>query len=210
METCKAKDCGEPVAIISRGLCRKHYARWWRTGSTNEGPRKNARGVCSVEGCGRPHQARGLCYNHWKSKSRKQRRIEVKEQEARSCGFCGAAIPPAKRRRGPVSYCDRSCKAKAWVAGGGNAIAARKWYFKERYGLTPEQVEEMAAAGCGVCGTTNWNGRHARPHVDHDHQTGKVRGILCSECNTGLGKFKDDPDLLRAAIRYVEGSRVPS
>jgi hypothetical protein len=174
-----------------------------RKGTTDD-TRKNARGTCSVEGCGQPHQARGLCYSHWKSQSLKQRRADAKEREQRACGFCGKPVPMMKRYRGPVSYCSRTCKEKAWIASGGGAAASRKWYFKERYSLTPEQVEEMAANGCSICGTTDWNGRHARPHVDHDHVTGKVRGILCNECNIGLGKFKDDPALLRAAIRYLE------
>jgi hypothetical protein len=168
------------------------------------GTRKNARGICSEKGCGQPHQARGLCYNHWKSQARKQQRAQAKEREPRNCGFCAAPIPPTKIRRGPVSYCNRACKDKARIANGQNATAARKWYLKERYGLTPEQVDDLAAAGCAICTTQVWNGRHARPHVDHDHETGKVRGILCSECNTGLGKFKDNPELLRAALRYLE------
>lgn len=40
-------------------------------------------------------------------------------------------------------------------------------------------------------------------HIDHDHRTGKVRGILCQACNLGLGKFRDDPALIKSAIRYL-------
>lgn len=103
-----------------------------------------------------------------------------------------------------MSYCSRECKDKAWVAAGKNAIAARKSYFKRQYSLTPEQVQEMAAGGCAICGTTDWPGRHNRPHVDHDHATGRLRGVLCSECNTGLGKFRDRIDLLEVAIAYLK------
>ncbi len=45
------------------------------------------------------------------------------------------------------------------------------------------------------------------PHIDHDHSTGKVRGLLCSCCNTGIGMFKDNPDVLDRAAFYLVRSR---
>lgn len=75
------------------------------------------------------------------------------------------------------------------------------------YGLTPERYVEMLeeqGGVCAICGTDEWPGKDNRPHVDHDHSTGRVRGILCSHCNHGLGKFRDDPKRLRAAAEYLE------
>jgi hypothetical protein len=70
--------------------------------------------------------------------------------------------------------------------------------LKKRYGITPEQAAEMKKNGCEMCGT------HNNLHIDHNHTTGKVRGILCTNCNRGLGHFKDSPDLLQKAIQYLK------
>jgi hypothetical protein len=51
---------------------------------------------------------------------------------------------------------------------------------------------------CAICA-----GPLDRPHVDHDHETGKVRGILCFNCNAGLGKFKDSVEIADAATEYL-------
>jgi recombination endonuclease VII len=80
-----------------------------------------------------------------------------------------------------------------------------RWTVARRFGLEPGQYDAMLIAqknGCAICGGVNGNSHHL--HVDHDHATGFVRGLLCYTCNTGLGVFKDDPELLRAAIRYLE------
>jgi hypothetical protein len=60
---------------------------------------------------------------------------------------------------------------------------------------------------CALCHTDKPNGRGKRLHVDHCHGTGKIRALLCHSCNAGLGAFKDDPALLRAAIDYLEKYR---
>lgn len=172
-------------------------------GSTND-TRKNARGVCSIEGCGRPHQAKGLCNNHFNSRRAKEvRREAMAARPPRVCGFCGGEVDPSRRRHGPVSYCSRACKDKAQIASGAAAAACLKYYYKQKYGLTMDEVATMRARGCAICGTVEWMGRHSQAHIDHDHVTGVVRGVLCHECNTGLGKFRDDPDLLRRAADYL-------
>jgi len=75
-----------------------------------------------------------------------------------------------------------------------------------KYGITPEDFETMLAAQgghCAICGTTDWKGRENRPHVDHCHECGAVRGLLCRACNHGLGNFGDDPTRIERALRYV-------
>jgi hypothetical protein len=76
---------------------------------------------------------------------------------------------------------------------------------KYTYGITLEEAEAMFQAqgcACRICGTTDFE--DASWHIDHCHKTGAVRSILCPECNLGLGKFLDDPSLLRAAIDYLD------
>jgi hypothetical protein len=95
-------------------------------------------------------------------------------------------------------------RAQEWYAD--NKDRARASARFKKYGLTQEQFDAMFAEqgrACGLCGAKEPGNRRTGWHVDHDHRTGKVRGILCHHCNTGLGKFKDDPDLLRRAACYV-------
>lgn len=73
------------------------------------------------------------------------------------------------------------------------------------YGITLSDYDEMLEVQggiCAICGTEDPKGR-GRFHVDHDHNTGAVRGLLCHGCNTSLGHFKDDEDKLLAAVDYL-------
>lgn len=68
------------------------------------------------------------------------------------------------------------------------------------YGLTEDEWNALFDSQRGLCAICE-NNKPLR--VDHDHNTGAVRGLLCGECNLGLGKFKDDPHLLKRALAYV-------
>jgi hypothetical protein len=56
---------------------------------------------------------------------------------------------------------------------------------------------------CAICDSTE-NGRYKHLSIDHDHSNGKIRGLLCNNCNRGLGLLKDNPEVLRKAADYVE------
>jgi len=82
----------------------------------------------------------------------------------------------------------------------------RKSKLKRNWGMTLDQFDSLLRAqggGCAICGSKEPGGT-GRFHVDHCHATGSVRGLLCTRCNTGLGQFRDRPDLLRQAANYVE------
>ena len=76
--------------------------------------------------------------------------------------------------------------------------------LKRRFGLSQEDYDRMFAfqgGVCAICGSPP-NGRALA--VDHGHDSGSIRSLLCSSCNQGLGYFKDNPNLLRVAAEYIE------
>jgi len=73
-----------------------------------------------------------------------------------------------------------------------------------RYRTSRSRLRELAAAQAEQCPICK---RKVKLVVDHDHQTGAVRGLLCNRCNVGLGQFLDDPALLRKAAAYLEATR---
>lgn len=85
----------------------------------------------------------------------------------------------------------------------------RNW----QYGITSEVYEAILAAqggGCGICGCKKNHlrkGKEIAMAVDHCHATGKVRGLLCGDCNRALGSFKDDLEVMMKAIAYIKRSR---
>lgn len=94
-------------------------------------------------------------------------------------------------------------KAKQWREENKDRVAANK--RRLYYGLTQEQYEDMLLQSGGKCSICKEH--TTKLHVDHDHVTGKVRGLLCRACNHGIGNFKDDTALLTAAIGYLESHK---
>ena len=78
-------------------------------------------------------------------------------------------------------------------------------HLKKRYGITPEDYAKMLSnqsGGCEICGKPSTNYKR-RLHVDHDHLTGNLRGLLCVKCNLGIGYFNDSVGLLDNAKEYL-------
>jgi hypothetical protein len=95
-------------------------------------------------------------------------------------------------RDGYAAYCI-PCTAKR----------GRESYFRRKYGLSQEELSDRLAQQKGVCCICL---NRAAVHVDHDHVTGTVRGVLCFTCNAALGQFQDDPEIIRRAADYLEGN----
>lgn len=92
-----------------------------------------------------------------------------------------------------------------WKARTDIAVFNRKVWLKRAYGLTPEAVDRMLTdqgGECAICGKALKN-----YHIDHNHTTMVVRGLLCRGCNLGIGFFKESIGRLAAAIQYLEAER---
>lgn len=80
--------------------------------------------------------------------------------------------------------------------------------MRKQYGISMKQFNELFEfqdGKCGIC-MTELNQNRRRTNIDHDHETGKVRGLLCSGCNTGLGQLGDNIEGLKKALYYLENS----
>lgn len=78
------------------------------------------------------------------------------------------------------------------------------WSMKYRFGIYLDDYEKIHDAQGGLCAICRRQSDHGiRLSVDHDHSTGMIRGLLCRECNSGLGFFRDSPELLVRAIAYL-------
>ena len=119
------------------------------------------------------------------------------------CKPCSVAKVTASRHKDPTSH---RASSKAWREK--NPEHHADIHARWRYGVergTYAKMFEAQDGKCAICGTTD-TGKMSRFHIDHCHDTGIVRGLLCGPCNTGIGQLKHDPEILRAAIKYLISS----
>jgi len=127
----------------------------------------------------------------------------------RYCPDCGVTKPLVEfpRNRNDTGGCGRYCKpchnirgreSKQRLYGG-----TREYHLRGRYGIGQADFDRLLAEQGGVCAICR---APDTQHVDHDHRTGWVRGILCFNCNGGLGQFRDSPEFLAGAIMYLKGT----
>lgn len=137
----------------------------------------------------------------------------------KECGLCGEIKPHSdfhkdsknKRALGLAYYCKpcATSKSRAWHKNNSNNAeyrrARRDTYFRHKYGLTLSEYEDkLKAQGnkCTIC-LTPLASTGLLTHLDHCHKTNKIRSFLCTNCNRGLGSFKDDVFIMKNAISYL-------
>ncbi len=202
---CTVEQCGS--AVLAKGLCSVHYERLRRTGTVEKRTpvEKTTCVRCGLRDGDYVREDGRIC----KACYQKEKRAAAITPGI--CANCGKTFEPKRRysvESGRSMYCSRTCKDIAWRKNGRHAEASMKSYYWRRYGITEDEALALRSAGCSICGAASdgADGRWGNLHIDHDHVTGRVRGALCTTCNTGLGQFKDDPELLQKAIEYLRRS----
>lgn len=107
----------------------------------------------------------------------------------------------------PGKRAKRTAYAAKWRDKNPDRVLAAQ--LRRNYGISLEDFNRMLIAQggcCAICGRRKGGSRNqgVRLHVDHDHATGKPRGLLCGRCNRGIGQLGDDPRRVRAALRYLQ------
>ncbi|MFG2336820.1 endonuclease VII domain-containing protein [Streptomyces yangpuensis] len=114
------------------------------------------------------------------------------------CTRCGVVKPHSDYHRNASARDGLNARCKAC-----RAVGARAGHLKRKYGITEAERDQMIADQGGLCCLCL---RAPAVHVDHCHKTGRVRGVLCFNCNIGLGLLKDSPDRILRAAEYLEGN----
>ena len=99
-------------------------------------------------------------------------------------------------------------KVASWTKYRKTHEVARRHFLKHTYNLTPEDYEKILLSQDGVCKICGDRPDKKRLHVDHDHITGKVRGLPCFRCNSALGNTKESPPIIKNLFLYVIESRL--
>lgn len=118
------------------------------------------------------------------------------------CSTCGTKLTEENQDRrskeARKAFRCKSCVAKGVRETPGRKDWQKDYDLKRRYGISVEDFKNMSKDGCMLCNSSD------KLVVDHCHETGVVRGVLCGKCNTGLGMFQDSYELLSKASKYLK------
>lgn len=117
---------------------------------------------------------------------------------------CKTCIKSAAKR----FYADNADRVKARISASYDPVKSRNQKLKKNYGITLDDYDSMLEAQdgkCAICKRSDPGHNSGRFVVDHDHNTGAVRKLLCSPCNLMLGHAGDNIETLKSAIEYLNG-----
>jgi hypothetical protein len=137
-----------------------------------------------------------------------------RSRKAGKSGRCKVCVNRTNKRYYLKNHEDTLDYMKTWREN--NATEFKRGYqdarMRKRYGITLEDYERMMVeqgGGCAICGLTEnqWKNAPTKLCVDHDHDSGLVRGLLCRRCNVGLGALGDSEEGLERALAYLRRGR---
>lgn len=164
-------------------------------------------GLCAT-GCGRPRVYRVYCRecNRESAKRYREANRERVNEYARLRWSPTRELHDQRLAEYRAKYPEGKRKRK-FEHRPHSILQRRAYSILKSYGLTSDDFAlmlERQGGGCAVCGaTTSGDPRRPALHVDHDHETGVVRGILCLRCNVSIGLFQDDASLIERAAIYL-------
>lgn len=131
--------------------------------------------------------------------------VAAKDGKQGTCKSCQRIKTNKRRAANPSKHRELT---KRWRINNPDDSKAinRRSTLKRLYGITPEIVDDMLLSQsnrCAICKSEH-PGSKGSWHIDHDHSSGKVRGLLCHYCNIGLGHFKDSQSILKSALSYLK------
>ncbi len=124
---------------------------------------------------------------------------ECKNRKARARDKANPEQTKARNARGAK-------KRAAWYKTTAGIETSRRAHLKKMFNITLETYNEMLEIQegvCAICSKPEMNNVNKVLTVDHNHETGKIRGLLCGLCNMGIGALRDDEQLLKNSIKYL-------
>lgn len=211
--TCSVDGCGSPLHVKKAGLCNRHYQRKRKYGDPNGGVTASYTLPCAFTGCTASRRYDQLCMGHYNQQRRglplrplrKMTDPTARDSAGnKQCRRCERWLVTSEfstnnaRPDGLTAYCRRCERDKALI---------------HYYGITIDEYDAMLArqgGSCAICRGQTKDGRSF--FVDHDHACcpgqrtcgGCVRGLLCGDCNLGIGYFNDDTTRIQRAITYLQ------
>lgn len=157
----------------------------------------------------------GLSPEEMKARKRSQNKLAVAKYQANNKErIRESSRASSKRQRQGPNGPKIAARTKDWIRKNTAKRNYQTWTYsiKRNYGITPEEFTSLLISQgcrCGVCGGDfiAEGGHSFGLSVDHCHDTGDVRGLLCSECNFMLGKGADDPTRLRRGADYIQENK---
>lgn len=181
-------ECGA-AAAPDRMMCAAHLEQNAATARRRTGCSKRVPVPPACVSCGNKSiKARGQCRPCYYRAYPKQTRCG--HQPYHCGGLCQKCYAAKRRDEHP----DRSAYQRQTLLR----------HLCRKFGVPLSTVEALLAEGCAICGAKE-SPTEGRPtlHLDHNHETGAFRGVLCHACNVGLGQFRDSPELLSKAVAYL-------